>query len=95
MTHVILLDDSKRWARLSERSSSRGLIIGGVAAVVGVAAGASAFFIARANMDPDSDPQHGHAYELLAITTLSAGAAAGLTFMFTVPATRGLGTEVE
>jgi hypothetical protein len=89
VTRVVALNDSERWARISERSSSRGLIIAGVAVGVGLAVGIKVSAIVSAN---DSDP---HGLRAILAGGVSAAAAGGTTLIFTVPATRDLGSEVE
>ena len=87
--HVIDLDGSKTWARVSEASWSRGVIVSGVATAVGLAA---AFGVGALVAAHESD-QHG-------VTPVVAGvfagaAAGGATLLITLPATRDLGTEVR
>ena len=88
VTRVLALNDSERWARMSKRSLSRGLTVAGVAVGVGLAVGIGVSAIVSAN---DSDP-HG----LGAIAGgLSGAAAGGTTLIFTLPATRDLGSQME
>ena len=89
VTRVVALNDSERWARISERSLSRGLVIAGVGVGVGLAVGIAVSAIVSAN---DSDP---HGLRAIIAGGFSGAAAGGTTMIFTLPATRDLGSEIE
>ena len=89
VTRVVAVDDPERWARISERSWSRGMIVGGVAVGVGLAVFVTVSRVASAK---DSDP---HGLRAIFVGQMSGAAAGGTTLIFTLPATRHLGSEVE
>jgi hypothetical protein len=88
VVQLVPLDQRRTWARLLERSRSRGLTAGGVAVASALAVGISVGAIVRAK----SDDPHG-------LTPMLAGmfagyAAGGLSLLITLPLTKPLGTEL-
>ena len=88
---LVPLDRSRTWAQLSERSASRGLITGGVAAATALSVGIGVAAYVGSKGDANDD--------LLVVQQLLAGTAAGataggITLLITVPLTRDLGTEL-
>ena len=87
---LVPLDRGRTWARLSERSTSRGFIIGGVATASALLAGIGAAEIVRSRSGSRDDLR---VLGPLLAGTGAGAATGGLSILVTFPLTKDLGTE--
>jgi hypothetical protein len=91
VVQLVPRDRPKTWARLSERSASRGFIVGGVALASALATGIGIAAIVGSKSDSTDDLR---GLRQVLAGTAAGGAVGSLTLFITVPLTKDLGTEL-